>query len=44
MQENLEIDKIYARHILTAIEQVKPRITKEMLQFYDNFGAKSGVK
>jgi AAA family ATPase len=44
MEENLNIDFVYRRHFIEAIRQTPTRITKEMIQFYMDYQAKSSLK
>jgi SpoVK/Ycf46/Vps4 family AAA+-type ATPase len=40
MEENIEAERIEMKHLIKALEKVKPRTTKEMLEFYQNFQQK----
>ncbi|KAJ3342403.1 spermatogenesis associated protein 5 [Gonapodya sp. JEL0774] len=44
MEENVDATEVCWRHFLSALEMVPSRITKEMLNFYDEFRQKSGLK
>ncbi|KXS21718.1 AAA-domain-containing protein [Gonapodya prolifera JEL478] len=44
MEENVDAAAVCRRHFLSALQTVPPRITKEMLDFYDEFRRKSGLK
>ncbi|KAJ3067703.1 spermatogenesis associated protein 5 [Podochytrium sp. JEL0797] len=44
MEENAEIEYVSRRHFVQAVEGVTPRITKEMIAFYDGFREKSGLR
>jgi len=40
MNRNIEVDNITMEDFIKAINEVPPRITKEMIQFYENFNKK----
>ncbi|KAI9335756.1 P-loop containing nucleoside triphosphate hydrolase protein [Obelidium mucronatum] len=44
MEEDMNISAVSNRHFLAAIAEVTPRITKEMIAFYDTFRQKSGLR
>ncbi|ORX55872.1 AAA-domain-containing protein [Piromyces finnis] len=44
MEEDIHIEKISQRHFEKALKNITPRITKEMIEFYDNFRKKSGLR
>ncbi|KAJ3026881.1 UNVERIFIED_CONTAM: spermatogenesis associated protein 5 [Siphonaria sp. JEL0065] len=44
MEEDVDIEFVSRRHFLQAIESVTPRITKEMIEFYDRFRLQSGLR
>ncbi|KAL0085560.1 P-loop containing nucleoside triphosphate hydrolase protein [Phycomyces blakesleeanus] len=44
MEEDLSIDKIKRRHFTKALESFTRRITPEMIQFYADFQARSGLQ
>lgn len=44
MEESIQIDKVYARHFEKARKAVTPRITEEMIAFYDEFRNRSGLR
>ena len=37
MEEDLNVEFVSQRHLLSAIEQITPQITPEMIHFYDHF-------
>ena len=44
MEESLEIECVSSRHFNLALAEMTRRITPEMVQFYDEFRMKSGLK
>jgi len=44
LEENIDIEKVKKTHFLQAISQIKPSITKEILQFYQKFQQTSGIQ
>ncbi|ORX78441.1 AAA-domain-containing protein [Anaeromyces robustus] len=44
MEEDIHTDMIYQRHFEKALKNITPRITKEMIEFYDNFRKRSGLR
>ena len=44
MKEDLKAECVCRRHFLKALEHVSPRITPQMIDFYDNFRKTSGLK
>ncbi|KAF9929344.1 spermatogenesis associated protein 5 [Linnemannia zychae] len=44
MEENLEIESVGMRHFQDALKAMVKRITPEMVQFYDDFRKRSGLK
>ncbi|KNC98972.1 AAA family ATPase, CDC48 subfamily [Spizellomyces punctatus DAOM BR117] len=44
MEENVEASEVHFRHFEKAIRSVTPRITDEMIQFYDRFRMQSGLR
>jgi AAA family ATPase len=43
MEEDVKIDAVHLRHYITAITRVEPRITREMIQFYEEFARNSNL-
>ncbi|KAI8097370.1 P-loop containing nucleoside triphosphate hydrolase protein [Halteromyces radiatus] len=44
MEEDMQIDSIKRRHFIKALSSFTRRITEEMIQFYADFQAKSGLQ
>jgi len=44
MEEDIHIEMVCQRHFEKALKNITPRITKEMIEFYDNFRKKSGLR
>ncbi|KAJ3268675.1 spermatogenesis associated protein 5 [Terramyces sp. JEL0728] len=44
MEESMEANEVQRKHFMAAINQTTKRITPEMLQFYDNFRLRSGLR
>ncbi|KAJ3283480.1 spermatogenesis associated protein 5 [Rhizoclosmatium sp. JEL0117] len=44
MEEDVNIEAVSRRHFVDAIGGVTPRITKEMIDFYDRFRQQSGLR
>ncbi|KAJ3164659.1 hypothetical protein HDU88_005087 [Geranomyces variabilis] len=44
MEENVEAEKVYLRHFHKAVRSVTPRITNEMIRFYDDFRTQAGLR
>jgi SpoVK/Ycf46/Vps4 family AAA+-type ATPase len=44
MDENLNTPYVYMRHFVKATLSITPRITAEMLAFYDDFRNRSGLR
>lgn len=43
MEEDVKIDAVHLRHYITAIESVEPRITRDMIHFYEEFARNSNL-
>ncbi|ADI31223.1 CDC48 family AAA ATPase [Staphylothermus hellenicus] len=41
LKENIEINKIYMRHFLEAINEVRPSITQDIVKLYEEWGRKA---
>jgi AAA family ATPase len=44
MEEDIHIEMVSQRHFEKALKNITPRITKEMIEFYDSFRKKSGLR
>ncbi|KAI8908834.1 P-loop containing nucleoside triphosphate hydrolase protein [Powellomyces hirtus] len=44
MEEDVGADEVHFRHFAKAIHNVTPRITDEMIRFYDTFRTQSGLR
>ncbi|KAH8555568.1 P-loop containing nucleoside triphosphate hydrolase protein [Umbelopsis sp. PMI_123] len=44
MEDDIDVQCIQQEHFMRAIQSMKKRITPEMIQFYDDFRSKSGLK
>mmetsp|Transcript_2518 Transcript_2518/g.3407 ORF Transcript_2518/g.3407 Transcript_2518/m.3407 type:complete len:82 (+) Transcript_2518:252-497(+) len=43
MQEDVEAERVEMRHLLQALDQCKPRITQDMLDFYARYAQNCAV-
>ncbi|KAJ3105811.1 hypothetical protein HDU97_007455 [Phlyctochytrium planicorne] len=44
MEEDVQAKEVKRAHFLSAITRTTPRITREMIAFYDDFGQRSGLR
>ncbi|KAJ3178078.1 spermatogenesis associated protein 5 [Geranomyces variabilis] len=44
MEEDVEAEKVHLRHFHKAVRSVTPRITDEMIRFYDDFRTQAGLR
>ncbi|KAJ3170878.1 hypothetical protein HK101_011308 [Irineochytrium annulatum] len=44
LEESIEAQEVQRKHFVKAIETTTPRISKEMIAFYDNFRKRSGLR